>query len=100
MYFTETPIACPPLDVESTTSTAVVHGIIAGVHVPFPITNGDGCKSGIECPIQKLQKYHYETALPVKSEYPSVSSACDLSFFKTVSTDQSLSVRPVRPKID
>ncbi|XP_072221226.1 NPC intracellular cholesterol transporter 2-like [Leuresthes tenuis] len=59
-------------DVESQTSTAVVHGIIAGVHVPFPIPNGDGCKSGIECPIQKLQKYHYQTALPVKTEYPSI----------------------------
>ncbi|KAM4542693.1 NPC intracellular cholesterol transporter 2-like [Odontesthes bonariensis] len=58
--------------VESKTSTAVVHGIIAGVHVPFPIPNGDGCKSGIECPIQKQQTYHYQTALPVKSEYPAI----------------------------
>uniref|UniRef100_A0AAQ6A5Q5 NPC intracellular cholesterol transporter 2 n=1 Tax=Amphiprion ocellaris TaxID=80972 RepID=A0AAQ6A5Q5_AMPOC len=58
--------------VESHTATAVVHGIIAGVPVPFAIPNADGCKSGIQCPIQKQQIYHYETELPVKSEYPSI----------------------------
>lgn len=59
--------------VESQTSKAVVHGIIAGIAVPFPIPIEDGCKSGIQCPIQKQQNYHYMTALPVKSEYPAVS---------------------------
>lgn len=58
--------------VTSQTSTAVVHGIIAGLPVPFPIPNNDGCKSGIQCPIQKQQVYNYMTALPVKSEYPSI----------------------------
>ncbi|XP_041828704.1 NPC intracellular cholesterol transporter 2-like [Melanotaenia boesemani] len=58
--------------VESKTSTAVVHGIIAGVPIPFAIPVGDGCKSGIQCPIQKEQVYHYETTLPVKSEYPAI----------------------------
>lgn len=58
---------------ESKTSTAVVHGIIAGVPIPFAIPIGDGCKSGIQCPIQKQQTYHYQTKLPVKSEYPPVS---------------------------
>ncbi|XP_069008234.1 NPC intracellular cholesterol transporter 2-like [Embiotoca jacksoni] len=58
--------------VMSTTSTAVVHGIIAGVPIPFPIPVGDGCKSGIQCPIQKQQMYHYQTTLPVRSEYPAI----------------------------
>ncbi|XP_041809446.1 NPC intracellular cholesterol transporter 2-like [Chelmon rostratus] len=58
--------------VESQTSKAVVHGIIAGVPVPFPIPMEDGCKSGIQCPIQKQQNYHYVNALPVKSEYPAI----------------------------
>ncbi|XP_026155075.1 NPC intracellular cholesterol transporter 2 [Mastacembelus armatus] len=58
--------------VESQTSKAVVHGIIAGVPVPFHISKDDGCQSGIKCPIQKQQFYHYLNALPVKSEYPSI----------------------------
>ncbi|XP_034530627.1 NPC intracellular cholesterol transporter 2-like [Notolabrus celidotus] len=56
----------------SQTSTAVVHGVIAGVPVPFPIPNQDGCKSGIQCPIQPQQTYHYINALPVKTEYPAI----------------------------
>ncbi|KAM4626020.1 NPC intracellular cholesterol transporter 2-like [Polymixia lowei] len=59
-------------DVESKTSKAVVHGVIAGVPIPFPIPIADGCKSGIECPIQKQTSYHYVNELPVKSEYPSI----------------------------
>lgn len=66
--------------VESQSSNAVVHGIVAGLPIPFPIPVQDGCKSGIQCPIQKQQKYHYVTALPVKSEYPSVSSICQTPF--------------------
>ncbi|NP_001290882.1 NPC intracellular cholesterol transporter 2 precursor [Esox lucius] len=58
--------------VESKTSTAVVHGLIAGVPIPFPIPIEDGCKSGIQCPIQKEHSYHYVNQLPVKSEYPSI----------------------------
>ncbi|XP_041669458.1 NPC intracellular cholesterol transporter 2-like [Cheilinus undulatus] len=58
--------------VKSDTSTAVVHGVIAGVPVPFPIPNEDGCKSGIQCPIQPQQLYHYVNTLPVKTEYPAI----------------------------
>lgn len=65
--------------VESQKSKAVVHGIIAGIPVPFPIPMEDGCKSGIKCPIHTQQSYHYVNALPVKSEYPSVS--CLQSFY-------------------
>lgn len=41
--------------------------------IPFPIPEPDGCKSGIQCPIQKGHSYSYLNKLPVKSEYPSVS---------------------------
>ena len=51
----------------------MVHGIVLGVPVPFPIPEPDGCKSGISCPIQKDKSYNYVNKLPVKSEYPSVS---------------------------
>ncbi|XP_060938649.1 NPC intracellular cholesterol transporter 2-like [Limanda limanda] len=58
--------------VVSQTSTALVHGIIAGVPIPFPIPVQDGCKSGIQCPIQKQENYHYLNSLPVKKEYPAI----------------------------
>ncbi|KAK7903894.1 hypothetical protein WMY93_016501 [Mugilogobius chulae] len=56
--------------VETQKSTAVVHGIVAGVPIPFPIPISDGCESGIKCPIQTEQTYNYVATLPVKSEYP------------------------------
>uniref|UniRef100_UPI0037E89005 NPC intracellular cholesterol transporter 2-like n=1 Tax=Semicossyphus pulcher TaxID=241346 RepID=UPI0037E89005 len=59
-------------DVQSQTSTAVIHGVIAGVPVPYPIPNEDGCKSGIKCPIQPQQTYNYVNELPVKPEYPAI----------------------------
>ncbi|XP_066526518.1 NPC intracellular cholesterol transporter 2-like [Hoplias malabaricus] len=58
--------------VGSQTSKAVVHGVISGVPVPFPIPVDDGCKSGIQCPIQEQKSYNYINALPVKTEYPSI----------------------------
>uniref|UniRef100_G1T6N3 NPC intracellular cholesterol transporter 2 n=1 Tax=Oryctolagus cuniculus TaxID=9986 RepID=G1T6N3_RABIT len=59
-------------NVQSKNSTAVVHGILFAVEVPFPIPEPDGCKSGISCPIQKGQTYNYMNKLPVKNEYPSI----------------------------
>ncbi|KAJ8288828.1 hypothetical protein COCON_G00014870 [Conger conger] len=59
-------------DDESQKSTAVVHGVIAGLPIPFPIPVADGCKSGITCPIQKGTTYSYVNQLPVKAEYPSI----------------------------
>ncbi|XP_028995077.1 NPC intracellular cholesterol transporter 2-like [Betta splendens] len=60
-------------DVDSNGCTAVVHGVIAGIPVPFSIPNSDGCKSGIECPVQKGRNYNYVATLPVKTDYPSIS---------------------------
>ncbi|KAJ8341587.1 hypothetical protein SKAU_G00338780 [Synaphobranchus kaupii] len=57
---------------ESQSSKAVVHGVIAGVPIPFPIPNDDGCKSGVACPIQKDKTYSYVAQLPVKTQYPSI----------------------------
>uniref|UniRef100_A0A2K5ENW1 NPC intracellular cholesterol transporter 2 n=1 Tax=Aotus nancymaae TaxID=37293 RepID=A0A2K5ENW1_AOTNA len=57
---------------QSKSSKAVVHGILMGVPVPFPIPESDGCKSGVNCPIQKDKTYSYLNKLPVKSEYPSI----------------------------
>lgn len=60
-------------EIESQGSKARVYGEMLHVDVPFPIPEPDGCKSGIQCPIQKGHSYSYLNKLPVKSEYPSVS---------------------------
>lgn len=53
--------------------TAVVHGIILGVEIPFEIPNPDGCKdSGLTCPLTKGESYTYETSFPVLKKYPRV----------------------------
>lgn len=57
---------------QSENSSATVYGILAGLPVFFPIPEPDGCKSGINCPIQKDKTYSYLNKLPVKSEYPSI----------------------------
>ncbi|XP_077766109.1 NPC intracellular cholesterol transporter 2 isoform X3 [Canis aureus] len=58
-------------NIPSQSSKAMVYGIVLGVAVPFPIPEADGCKSGINCPIQKDKTYSYLNKLPVKNEYPS-----------------------------
>nr|XP_020446446.1 epididymal secretory protein E1 [Monopterus albus] len=58
--------------VQSETSKAYVYGMVAGIPVPFPIPENDGCKSGVTCPIQMKQIYHYVATLPIKPEYPTI----------------------------
>ncbi|XP_036984067.2 NPC intracellular cholesterol transporter 2 isoform X2 [Artibeus jamaicensis] len=57
---------------QSQGSKAVVHGIVMGVPIAFAIPEADGCKSGVNCPIEKNKTYSYMAKLPVKSEYPSI----------------------------
>merc|ERR1712141_115557 len=50
---------------------ASVHGIIAGIPVPFPITGEDGCqKSGLTCPLKAGVEVKYFKTIPVLSSYP------------------------------
>ncbi|XP_065449440.1 NPC intracellular cholesterol transporter 2 isoform X2 [Chrysemys picta bellii] len=58
--------------IESQGSKAKVYGEILHVDVPFPIPEPDGCKSGIQCPIETGHSYSYLNKLPVKSEYPNI----------------------------
>jgi Niemann-Pick C2 protein len=52
----------------------LVYGHIAGVDVPFPIDNPDGCKdSNISCPIKNGQTYGYRNVIFVKTGYPSLT---------------------------
>lgn len=55
--------------------SAVVHGIVMGIEMPFNLPNSDGCTdSGITCPVQKGTNYEYTTTLPVLKAYPKVFS--------------------------
>ncbi|EFA02897.1 ecdysteroid-regulated 16 kDa protein [Tribolium castaneum] len=59
---------------DSDTLTAVVHGVVLGVPLPFNLPNPDGCKdSGVSCPLRAGQSYTYKTSLPVLSSYPKVT---------------------------
>lgn len=51
----------------------VVHGIILGVEMPFPLQNPDGCvDSGLTCPLTKDSTYSYVASLSVLKSYPKV----------------------------
>jgi len=53
---------------------AVVHGIIAGVPVPFPLPDADLCKfSTPACPFAASTTYTYSNQLFVAKEYPAIS---------------------------
>lgn len=55
------------------TTKVIVHGIIAGVPVPFPVPQVDACeKSGLTCPLQSQQQYTYHTILVVQKDYPKI----------------------------
>lgn len=52
----------------------IVHGIISGVEMPFPLKNPDACvDSGLACPLGKDANYEYVQTLPVLKIYPKVS---------------------------
>ena len=48
-------------------------GIIAGVPVPFPIPVSDGCKLGLNCPVNNGDVNVAKISLQVLSSYPSIS---------------------------
>lgn len=51
----------------------VVHGVMAGVPIPFPLENPDAChNTGLTCPLP-VGDHTYQYALFVKPVYPKVS---------------------------
>lgn len=60
-------------EVKSTALTTVVHGIIAGMDMPFPLQNPDACVSGVQCPIEESAKYEYQASLPILKAYPKIA---------------------------
>ncbi|XP_054828364.1 NPC intracellular cholesterol transporter 2 [Eublepharis macularius] len=58
--------------IDSQGSQAKVYGELLHVPISFPLDQPDGCKCGIQCPIQTGHSYNYLNKLPVKTEYPSL----------------------------
>merc|ERR1711931_328160 len=59
----------------STAVNTVVHGIIAGVPVPFAVPEGKACETGHVkpgCPLTTGGSHAYDIKLPVSSWYPSL----------------------------
>ena len=56
----------------ATQVSQIVHGVMAGMPIPFPLDNADACKdSGLTCPLQEGDhSYHY--TMFVKTVYPKV----------------------------
>ncbi|GIX85428.1 NPC intracellular cholesterol transporter 2 [Caerostris extrusa] len=71
-------LGCPCISIkftsksESKTLKAVVHGVIAGVPLPFNLPKSDGCKSGIACPTKNGESYTYANNLVIRNSYPSL----------------------------
>merc|ERR1712168_101752 len=57
---------------DTKTSKAVVHGVLGGIPLPFPIPNDDGCKSNVHCPITNGATNVYENGISIQSAYPKV----------------------------
>ena len=87
----------------ATKATVDVHGIVAGVAVPFPVDDPDGCADkGMKCPLVKDSEYKYQQALPVKSAYPKVCcmmslkgliSLTDVGTIRQHGTDRALLIK-------
>ena len=62
------------LDEAASSVSAVVHGVIGGASVPFPLPHPDGCtESGLTCPLPTGSTLSYKQAIYVSKLYPSVS---------------------------
>lgn len=52
---------------------ASVHGIIAGVPLPFPLPQSDACQnSGLTCPLEDKTNYTYTASIPISPAYPKI----------------------------
>ncbi|KAL7304579.1 protein NPC2 homolog [Trichogramma pretiosum] len=56
--------------------TAIVHGIVDELDVPFPLPNAEACQdpqSKVGCPLEPGVASNYHATLPVLHSYPTVS---------------------------
>ena len=61
------------IDESVTKATTVVHGVVGGIPVPFPVDNPDACKDcGMTCPAASGSAVAYHSDIQVKTSYPKV----------------------------
>ncbi|CAG2060281.1 unnamed protein product [Timema podura] len=53
--------------------TTVVHGIVAGVPVPFNVPDPEACDTCLKCPLSANTSYDYRATLPIARFYPTVN---------------------------
>ena len=74
------PVILCPADSEIKTLKAVVHGVIAGIPIPFPLPNAEACGKNLECPVTAGTSVTYFEGLPVKPIYPTVIFSTTISY--------------------
>ncbi|KFM63623.1 Protein NPC2-like protein, partial [Stegodyphus mimosarum] len=58
---------------DSESAKTVVHGIVNGVSMPFPVQNPNACENGnLDCPLETGKSYTYLNEVEVRKSYPSV----------------------------
>nr|QAX87810.1 NPC2-1 [Pardosa pseudoannulata] len=58
---------------DSKSLKAVVHGVIGGISMPYPIPNSNACEgSNVECPLESGNTYMYGNEIEIRKSYPSV----------------------------
>ncbi|XP_035232816.1 NPC intracellular cholesterol transporter 2-like [Stegodyphus dumicola] len=58
---------------DSESAKTVVHGIVNGISMPFPVQNPNACENGnLDCPLETGKSYTYLNEVEVRKSYPSV----------------------------
>ncbi|GFS39125.1 NPC intracellular cholesterol transporter 2 [Nephila pilipes] len=53
----------------------VIHGVIGGFPIPFPLPNANACEhSDVECPLQTDETYTYGFEFEVSNSYPKINA--------------------------
>jgi len=74
--------------VNTTTFRARIHGIVAGIPLPFHCPQENACEnSNISCPIIAGNVYHYVVQLPVLNSYPHVNVKVKWELLSSVNQD-------------
>ncbi|XP_076063275.1 NPC intracellular cholesterol transporter 2 homolog a-like [Oratosquilla oratoria] len=84
---------------EVSSLTAKVHGIIAGIPIPFNGLPNDGnacISAGLKCPLKANQPVIYSASLPVQSIYPSITLKVKWELIDSKGQDVVCILFPVR----
>ncbi|XP_018025442.1 NPC intracellular cholesterol transporter 2 homolog a [Hyalella azteca] len=81
---------------EITSLKAVVHGVIGGIPIPFPLDNPEACGQSLTCPVAAHTNVTYFEGLPVKPIYPSLRLTVKWALQDQAGVDQVCILIPVK----